>query len=200
MALLSPGLARTGVRRSVWRAAQVLAFTSALLLGVKSQLAAQAARASEYHVKAVFLFNFAQFVDWPADAFPDPQAPLVIGILGDDPFDGFLDETVRGERLGGRSFEIRRFQRVDEIKTCHLLFISQSEGDHVEEILASLRHRPILTVSDDEGFAARGGMIHFVTDKNRIRLKIDLRAVQSANLTISSKLLRVAEIVTPTAR
>jgi hypothetical protein len=197
MALLSPRRARTLGRCGVW-AIRAFAFTSALLLGGKSHLAAQAARASEYQVKAVFLFNFAQFVDWPPTAFPDSQAPLVIGILGDDPFGPFLDETVRGEHLGGRPFEVRRFQRVDEIKTCHLLFISQSERTRLEEVLASLKNRPIVTVSDVEGFAARGGMIHFVTDKNRIRLRIDLRAVQSANLTISSKLLRVAEIVAPT--
>ncbi|HEX4629216.1 MAG TPA: YfiR family protein, partial [Gemmatimonadales bacterium] len=80
-------------------------------------------------------------------------------------------------------------------KTCHLLFISQSEADRVEEILASLKSRPILTVSDGDDFAERGGMIHFVTEKNRIRLKINLQAVQHANLTLSSKLLRVAELV-----
>ena len=173
---------------------------SALLTVAGSDLPAQTARASEYRLKAVFLFNFAQFVDWPPEAFPDSQAPLVIGVLGDDPFGGFLDETVRGEHLGGRPFEIRRSQSVDEIKPCLLLFISQSEGNRVEEILASLKHRPILTVSDGDGFAGRGGMIQFVTDRNRIRLKINLRAAQGANLTISSKLLRVAEVVQPTGR
>jgi hypothetical protein len=179
---------------------RAIAFVAALWLGIGADLAAQTGPASEYHVKAVFLFNFAQFVEWPAEAFADPQAPIVIGILGDDPFGPFLDETVRGEHLGTRPFEIRRFQRVADIKTCHLLFISQSEADRVEEILANLKNRPILTVSDEDDFAERGGMIHFVTEKNRIRLKINLRAVQHANLTLSSKLLRVAELVASTGR
>ncbi len=119
-------------------------------------------------------------------------------MLGDDPFGGFLEATLRGEHRGARPFEVRRFQRVDDIKTCDILFISQSEGDRVDEILATLKSRPILTVSDGEAFAERGGMIRFVTESNRIRLKINLQAAQAAHLTISSKLLRVAEIVTPT--
>jgi hypothetical protein len=149
-------------------------------------------------VKAVFLFNFAQFVDWPPAAFPDTEAPLVIGILGDDPFEGFLDQTIRGEQVRGRAFQVRRYHSVDEIRTCHILFIRKQPAGRLGEILASLRDRPILTVSDDDGFAERGGMIRFVTDRSRIRLQIRLAAAEAAHLTISSKLLRAAEIITPT--
>lgn len=188
---------RVGYRWSV-PGAWVLPF--AVLLVAGARLAAQTARAPEYQVKAVFLFNFAQFVAWPAEAFPDADTSLVIGVLGDDPFGSFLDQTVRDERLGGRPFQVRRYQHVDEIKTCHILFISRSEGGRTEGILAGLRQRPILTVSDADGFAERGGMIRFVTDRNRIRLAINLAAAEEAHLTISSKLLRVAEIVTATGR
>lgn len=177
-----------------------LAVAAALLTGAAADLAAQTAPTSAYHLKAVFLFNFAQFVNWPPDAFPDSQAPLVIGVLGDDPIGALVDEAVRGERLGGRPFESRRFQRVEDIKTCHILFISQSEGSRVAEILASLKNRPILTVSDSDDFAKRGGIIQFVTDQNHIRLRINLEAAQAANLRMSSKLLRVAEIVPPAGR
>ena len=158
-------------------------------------LAAQAVRASEYQVKAVFLFNFAQFVDWPAEAFPAPDTPLVICVLGDDPFGAALDQTVRNERLGARPFQVQRYRSVDEIKTCHILFISRSEGARPEAILAGLKRRPILTVSDADGFAQRGGMIRFVTDRNRIRLQLNLGATDAAHLTISSKLLRVADVI-----
>jgi hypothetical protein len=158
-------------------------------------LAAQGVRASEYQVKAVFLFNFAQFVDWPAAAFPASDTPLVICVLGNDPFGDALDQTVRNERLGGRPFQVRRHRSVDEITTCHILFISRSEANRPEAILASLKQRPILTVSDADGFAQRGGMIRFVTDRNRIRLQLNLAAAEAAHLTISSKLLRAAEII-----
>jgi hypothetical protein len=89
---------------------------------------------------------------------------------------------------------------VDEIKTCHILFIRRPDGARLEETLARLKNRPILTVSDVDGFAERGGMIRFVTDRNRIRLQINPESVEAAHLTISSKLLRVAEVITPTGR
>ncbi len=188
MAVLSGMLAR----------ASILAFAAWLATG--PGLAAQAVRASEYHLKAVFLFNFAQFVDWPAAAFADSETPFVIGILGEDPFGDFLDQTVRGEQLRGRPFQVQRYRSVDEIKTCHILFINRPDGDRVEGILSRLRDRPILTVSDEDGFAERGGMVRFVNDRNRIRLKINLAAAEAAKLTISSKLLRVAEIAAPRGR
>ncbi len=177
-----------------------LRIAAALLLVGAARLGAQAAKASEAQVKAVFLFNFAQFVDWPPEAVPDSQAPLVIGILGGDPFGDFLDATVRGERRGARPFVVQRYQRVDDITRCDILFINRSAGDAPEEILARLKNRPILTVSDADRFAERGGMIRFVTDRSRIRLQINPAAAEAARLTISSKLLRVAEVVTPTGR
>jgi hypothetical protein len=83
------------------------------------------------------------------------------------------------------------------MKTCHILFISQSESKRLEQIVAALKGRSILTVSDSDGFTRYGGMIRFVTEKNKLRLRINLEAATAANLTISSKLLRPAEIVTP---
>jgi uncharacterized protein DUF4154 len=172
-----------------------MALLKALTALASALLLVQSPRASEYQVKAVFLFNFAQFVDWQPVAAQDPRAPLLIGILGDDPFGAFLDETVRGERLGMRPFEIRRYRQLADIETCSILFISRSENERIADILSTLRNRPILTVSEADDFAKRGGMIQFVNDKNRIRLRINLEAAQAANVTISSKLLRVAEIV-----
>ena len=157
----------------------------------------QAAAPTEYQLKAVFLFNFAQFVDWPQESFPEAQMPLVIGVLGEDPFGTYLDEIVSGETVNNRRLEIQRYRRVDEMKTCHILFISQSESKRLEQIVADLKGRSILTVSDAVGFARYGGMIRFVTEKNKLRLRINLEAAAAANLTISSKLLRPAEIVTP---
>jgi hypothetical protein len=165
----------------------------ALLFWGGLSLSAQTATSPEYQVKAVFLFNFAQFVDWPPKAFPEAQTPLVIGILGEDLFGSYLDETVRGEKANDRPLVVQRYHRIGEIKTCHVLFISRSESARLEEILAGLKGRSILTVGDTDDFALRGGMIRFVTEKNKIRMRINLEAVKAANLTISSKLLRLAE-------
>jgi len=157
---------------------------------------AQTELSREYEIKAVFLFNFAQFVEWPASAFAGADAPLVIGVLGEDPFGAQLEETVRGEIVGHRPILVRRFREVEEIDTCHILFISSSETGRLDHILTRLAERSILTVSDGEGFAGRGVMIRFVTERKRIRLKINLEAAKHARLTLSSKLLRPAEIVT----
>ncbi len=102
---------------------------------------------------------------------------------------------MRGERLGARPIQVRRYRRIADIGECHILFISRSENERVPEILSAVKNRPVLTVSDGDGFASQGGIIEFFTDKSRIRLRINLDAAQAANLTISSKLLRVAEIV-----
>lgn len=150
---------------------------------------------SENQVKAVFLLNFAQFVEWPPAAFTDPAAPVVIGILGTDPFGSSLDEAVGGETARGRTLVARRFRRLEEIDTCHILFIGRSESHHLERIVSTLRDRHVLTVSDAEGFARRGVMIRFFMENKRLRLRIDLQATRAAGLVLSSKLLRPAEIV-----
>ncbi|HEY3221672.1 MAG TPA: YfiR family protein [Gemmatimonadales bacterium] len=179
-----------------------MALLNALTVLASALLVVQNPRASEYQVKAVFLFNFVQFVDWPSPAVSDSQRPppLLIGILGTDPFGPFLEEAVRGERLGARPIQLRRYRAIADIGECNVLFISRSENERVPEILSVLKNRPVLTVSDGDAFADHGGMIQFVTDKNRIRLRINLEAAQAANVTISSKLLRVAEIVRPPRR
>jgi hypothetical protein len=165
--------------------------SSALLLPGGLASPVQSAPTPEYQVKAVFLFNFAQFVDWPPTAFPDRQTPLVIGILGQDPFGSYLDETVRGERVNNRPLIVRRYHRVEEIQTCHVLFIRRSEADRLDQILASLKYRKILTVADSESAARSSVIIRFVTQQNKIRLRINPEAAKAANLTISSKLLRL---------
>lgn len=149
----------------------------------------------EYQLKAVFLFNFTQFVDWPPYAFEEPASPIVIGVLGTDPFGPVLDETVRGEVVRGRPLKVERYRRVEDIKTCHVLYISQSESERLEKIVEELRTKPILTVSEIEGAAQIGVIIRLITAQNKIRFRINVEAAKEGNLTLSSKLLRMAEIV-----
>ena len=149
----------------------------------------------EYQVKAVFLLNFARFVDWPADAFASETAPLELGVLGQDPFGGYLDDAIRGENVNRRPIVVRRFQHLEDITTCHVLFIARSEASRLEQVLAALDGRGILTVSDAAGFADKGGMIGFVKHNEKVRLQINLDAARDSRLTISAKLLRPSEIV-----
>lgn len=157
---------------------------------------AETAPPAEYQLKAVFLFNFAQFVEWPARAFRDAEAPLVIGVLGDDPFGPYLDELVSDEKVGRRPLQVLRFKRVDEVGACHILFVSASELNALPPTLQALKGRSILTVSDMEGFNRYGGIVRFVVEGGKIRLRINLAAAKACELNISSKILRPSTVVT----
>jgi hypothetical protein len=150
---------------------------------------------TENQVEAVFLFNFSHFVEWPAEGFATPTDPFVIGIIGNDPFGSHLDEAVRGEQMNGHPLTIRRYRDAAEIERCQILFIDRSENPRLAQILAILKSRGTLTVSEADGAAQRGVMIQFATENNRIRLRINVESARAAGLTISSKLLRPAEIV-----
>lgn len=168
---------------------------AALGLGVLLCGAHGAEAPSEYQVKAVFVFNFSRFVEWPQQAFTTPNQPFAICILGDDPFGGRLEEAVRGEQINQHPLTVRRFRSVGESDNCQILYIDRSQGGQLHQILAALDHRSILTVSELNDSAERGGMIQFTTESNHIRLRINVDAARAAGLTISSKLLRPAEIV-----
>jgi hypothetical protein len=166
------------------------AICSAVVASCVFVASVQAAQANEYQVKAAFLFNFAKFVEWPANAFSNTTTPFVIGVLGHDPFGSYLDDIVRGERVNNRPLTVQRYRQVGEIKDCQILFISRSESDHIDQIISSLKYRKILVVTDANG-GNSGVIIRFVNEGNRIRFKIDVQAAKAANLVISSKLLRL---------
>jgi hypothetical protein len=148
----------------------------------------------EYDLKALFLYNFAQFVEWPMEAFPTADAPIVIGVIGLDRFGKSLDDTTRNHAVQRRKLTIARYRKLAEVQGCHILFIDRSQASTLDQILGNLRGKPILTVSDIDGFADRGGMIEFITDEKKIRLRVNVPATKAANLTVSSKLLKLAEI------
>jgi len=168
-----------------------------LLLITNLSLVAQAPQAREYELKAVFLYNFAQFVEWPATAFSNSEAPLVIGVVGKNPFGARLKDIVSGEKVNGHEVTVQYYDNAEDIGKCHILFINLSEANKREQVLELLKGRNILTVSDVSGFPAEGGMIRLFTRDNKIRFEVNLEASRAAGLTISSKLLRLAEIFTP---
>jgi len=166
-----------------------------LWIGLQAGMLGAQEISREYQLKAVFLYRFTQFVDWPATAFPSPDSPIIIGVLGGNPFGEHLRAAVRDERVHNRRLIVQEYQRSQEAKNCHLLFISAAEAPRLEKTLAALKGGSILTVGEPEGFVLRGGMIQFVTEQNRIRFRINLQAARAANLQISSKLLELAEVV-----
>jgi hypothetical protein len=150
----------------------------------------------EYEVKAAFLVKFAMFVQWPAEALPpDLSEPFVIGILGADPFGAKFDAAVKNARIGGRPIQIRRAQSGAELKGCQIVYISSSEAKRMPTLLAELKAQAVLTVADQSGFAATGGMIGFYKEKGKVRFEINPDAVERAGLKVSSKLMQVGRRV-----
>lgn len=149
----------------------------------------------EQQVKAVFLFNFAQFVEWPTTAFVESNSPIVIGILGKDPFGTFLEETIHNEQVNGRPLIIQRYSSVADVKGCHILFIQAPATPKLDVILKALKGKQILTVSDVNNFTKQGGMVRFVKESNKVKLRINVNAAKAEGITISSKILRLSEIV-----
>jgi PPE-repeat protein len=156
---------------------------------------AQSDQLSDYDVKAAFLFNFTKFVEWPESSFESPQAPIVIGIIGDSPFGDSLTRIVAGQKAQGRGIEIIRYRRGDDLRRCNVLFISDSERQRSAQILASLQPASILTVSDMDGFAEAGGAIQFVIQDNRVRFIVNLDAATQSKLRASAKLLALARVI-----
>ena len=151
----------------------------------------------EYKIKAGFIYNFAKFVDWPTNAFAAVDSPFVIGILGADPFGKLLDQIVQNRNVAGRRIEVRRFSHIEDPETCHILFISRSEGVRIATILKRLKGKSILTVSEIPGFLDEGGAINFTVQQMPVGFQINTEAAALARLSISSKLLRLASDVRP---
>jgi len=156
---------------------------------------ASPAQCREYQIKAAFLYNFVKFVKWPAEAFGDDNAPIIVGVVGEDPFGVALVESVEGRIVRGRELVIRRFKGVQDLDFFHILFISSSERARLSQILESLTGSSVLTVGEMAQFAELGGIINFTVQKNKIRFEINVDAAEQAGLQISSQLLRLAKIV-----
>lgn len=186
------------VRRG-WRLRRlgpVAALAGVLALGVVSavpRVTAQVTR--EYDLKAVFLYNLASFVEWPSSAFAGPDAPFVIGVLGDDPFGPVLDQVLANEYVGTRRIVPRRFRRNEDFAQCHVLFVSASEKHRLRDVWRRLGSRPVLTVGEGAGFVEEGGMVAFGLKGQHLILYVNPPAARTADLVISSKLLEVAEVV-----
>ena len=157
--------------------------------------AAFAQPTNEYQVKAAFLYNFAKFVDWPAQSFKSPEEPITICVQGQNPFGSMLEEMVNGKTLQGRGFLVRNIFDVQQAGGCHILFVSASERKHVASILAAIRTPGVLTVGESEGFAAEGGVINFKLEDGKVRFEINLEAAARKGLQIRSNLLSLAQIV-----
>ncbi len=187
------------MRRYLIAIAICLALTPLVPAGAGLGGAARAAAEEptrEYRIKAAFIYNFAKFTRWPAGSFADDEAPLDFCIFGEDPFGGALD-AIAGNSIRGRRVNVRRIATIEASAGCHLLFISDSEAEHLTGILAAVGDRPVLTVAEMPDFARAGGIINLkTTAEDRLRFEINTGTARRAGLRFSSKLLSLAEITT----
>ena len=153
-----------------------------------------------HQVEAAFLFNFAKFVTWPDDAFERSGSALIIGVLGEDPFGAVLEETVRDKTVMGKKLTVKRFVRVQDAVNSHILFLSSSEESQLLTLLKVLEKATVLTVSDMEQFAERGGMVAFTVEDQKVRFNVNVEAVERAGLKMGSQLLKLARIVSDKPR
>jgi hypothetical protein len=168
---------------------------SATLLALATLLAWGGARADEHlelAVKATYLYKLAPFVTWPASAWGDAAAPLVICIQGKDPFGPVIDRAVAGQKIGGRPVVVRRLPHVDAASGCQIAYLAGSDAQPASAALSEIGKAPVLTVTDQDRGSGEDGDVHLVLLDGRVRFVIDNGQAQHQGLAISSKLLALA--------
>jgi hypothetical protein len=173
----------------------LLAIFLAVGLGPKAACGQSDVINREYPLKALFLYNFGSYIDWPAGAVSNSE-PFVIGILGPSPVELPLREIGASHKINGRPIVVEQFASVDAIKPCHILFIPLAVGREIQQqAIARVRGEPVLVVGESPGFAARGGVVNFFIEANKIRFEVNVDAALAQRLKISAKLLALAKIV-----
>lgn len=172
-----------------------LFLAAAALAFAPEKVRAQAEVPREYQIKAAFLFHFAQFVEWPSVNSTNADDPFVIGVLGENPFGGALDEIVKGETIGRRKITVQFSRRAEDLKNCQIVFVSKSEKTRLSRILKELNGRDILTVGECDGFAQLGGVMNFYLENDSVHFEINPAAAAREKLKISSQLFRLGKIV-----
>lgn len=148
----------------------------------------------EVKIKTAYIYNFTKFIDWPADEGKPASEPFRICVIGSDPIRTTLGELTNREAKG-RPIRVVRIKDLSALSSCHLLYISRSEEPQLAQILQRLQGMQVVTVSDILQFTQRGGMISFVTDKDRVRVQINQRTAREAGVKLSAKLLEIAKVV-----
>jgi len=173
-----------------------------ILLAAMALNAQNTAGSAEYLIKAGFIYNFANLVQWPSSSFAQADSPIVIVILGEDHFGTTLDRALEGKKVNARSFVIKRAKSISELqrtlgpqKDCQILYVSSSEMPHLSDAIQMLKGVPVLTIGETPGFARNGGIINLILEDNKVRFEVNVAAAKDADLNISSRLLALARII-----
>lgn len=173
------------------RLAHKLRWAVVLAVLLSSGALGQGSKPTEYQVKAVYIYNFSRFVEWPSKPGQVVDG-FIICVLGQDPFGQSLNNTLANVTIAGKKVAVKRISAPQEAENCRVLFISGSEEKRLKQILEVLNGASVLTVSDMPEFTERGGMMQFVWDGDRVRFEVNLATAEHAGLSLSSELLKVA--------
>jgi hypothetical protein len=171
----------------------IVIFTFLVTVGIVPSVFAGQQRAGEYQVKAAFLYNFINFIDWPSQSSLKSSPNITLCIIGDDPFGDAL-EDLRNEPVQGKKLAIR-YRSYDDLRGCNILFLPASERHLTSRILKSIGKADVLTVSDSAESAQQGIVISFSIEQQKVRFAVNIGAAKRAGLRISAKLLKLATIV-----
>ena len=153
-------------------------------------------QSDEYLMKAGFIEKFTRFIQWPNDSVQaDTINPFIITVLGENTFDGTLNEFYSDTKIKKRNVVINYISNIDELGHSHILFISGSSKNNLEQILNIANQHAILTISETKGFAKKGVLINFYLEQNKIRFEINQKAFKDSGLKVSHMLLKIAKIV-----
>jgi hypothetical protein len=179
----------------IWRASILGIIAGCLLLIASPKAFSQKEEGAEYPVKLAFLYNFTKFVEWPPDSYSAPSAPLLICIVGHDPFNQILEAELRTKNVAGRPVEVRSLKPNDKLSLCQIVFVPATERQHTDRIVSGLKGSNTLTVGETDGFAVQGGIINLTVEANKVHFEINPLAAERAGLKIRSRLLSIAKIV-----
>jgi hypothetical protein len=146
----------------------------------------------EYDIKAAYLVNFAKYVEWPAEAFPEEDSPLRIGVLGSNPFGDILRELAAKVTLGTRTIAVEQADDPKSLVDCHIVFVARVDEETSPPDLTPFAEHPVLLVGEREGFAKRDGTVNFVKVKENVRFEVNLQRARERELKFSSRLLKLA--------
>jgi hypothetical protein len=167
---------------------QLFAGLVVMLVTAVFSLTARGDASREYQLKAAFIYNFVQFVEWPEDSFADAKSPIVITVLGENPFEMALEKVTSGKLIRGREIVVRYARTAGDVGRTQVLFVAASERGKTEGGAG------VLTISDADNFTASGGVIRFFSEENKLRFEINTAAAQRAKLKVSAKMLQLARI------
>lgn len=152
-------------------------------------------QATEYEVKAAFIYNFARFAEWPPSAFGRPSDPIRLCVFGKDPFGEILDDTVRGKTVAQHSFVVIRITDAAKTRDCHIVFIGRSESFQLGAVLAAVRDRPVMTIVDMNDAVQRGAILNFTLQDGRVRFAVNTDSAKRSGIALSSQLIKLATVV-----